>query len=285
MSVHWPQTLVKEIARRRCVFFLGAGVSSSAEDDQGKRPKGWIEFLSGAAELIHDSAGRVIVKNLVEEKRYLLALQAIRSEVDGADYHEFLNTHLNNQAFQPKSLHDVILKLDSRIVITTNFDKIYEKYCLSTSSEGFKVIPYDSESLADELRSDTRLIIKAHGTIDNIQKMVFTKAEYHEAKRDYPQFYEILKAIFLTSTVVFIGCSLEDPDVQLVLEDVHIAASSQRPHYALVKQGEHSKYMVTDWSDAYNIKALTYGPEYSDLTTSLEELLQQVEQQRLLHQN
>jgi len=34
----------------------------------------------------------------------------------------------------------------------------------------------------------------------------------------------MLKALFLTNTVLFIGCGLNDPDVVLLLEDVKISA-------------------------------------------------------------
>ncbi|WP_445730680.1 SIR2 family protein [Methylocystis sp. IM2] len=137
------------------------------------------------------------IGRFITERKYLLALQAIKDEVDPGDYQELLNQNFNEPVFEASKLHEIIFALDSRLVITTNFDKIYEKHCLNVSTEGFKVIPYNSTSLADELRSDTRLIIKAHGSIDEISAMIFTRGQYHSAKRDNPGFYGLLKAIFL----------------------------------------------------------------------------------------
>jgi hypothetical protein len=45
----------------------------------------------------------------------------------------------------------------------------------------------------------------------------------------------VLDALFITSTVLFVGYGLADPDVQLVLENATIAARSAHPHYALVE--------------------------------------------------
>jgi hypothetical protein len=45
----------------------------------------------------------------------------------------------------------------------------------------------------------------------------------------------VLDALFLTNTVLFIGYSLSDPDIQLLLENATIAARSAHPHYALVE--------------------------------------------------
>lgn len=268
----WPDALVGEVARRRCVLFLGAGVSASALAGTGARPKDWGQFLTDACSLVRDGDKAEKIRRLVEERRYLLALQAINQESDAGDYQQFLGREFNNPGFLPSDLHRTILAIDSRIVITTNFDKIYERLCLSDGSEGYKVLPYYSDSLGDELRSDTRLIVKAHGTIDDVQKMVFTKSEYHAAKKKHPEFYSMLRAIFLTHTAIFIGCSLDDPDLLLTLEDVRITASGTRPHYVLVKEGANSSWELRDWQESYNIKALEYGPDYPDLTVALQDL-------------
>lgn len=280
--IEWPQTLVNEIARRRCILFLGAGVSASTKNSDGESPKEWKSLLTSAAELISDENKKNDVKQLITNNKLLIALQAISREVDAGDYHQLLNLSFNNGTFVPSKLHKVIFELDSRIVITTNFDKIYERYCLSTSTEGFKVIPYYSDSLADEIRSDNRLIIKAHGTIDEVAKMVFTKAEYHNAKEKYASFYSILRALLLTNTCIFIGCSMDDPDVLLLLEEVKFIANSKKSHYALFKEGSISSYIKEDLLSSYNIKCLEYSPSHRNLVTDLKNLLEQVEAKRVL---
>jgi hypothetical protein len=107
--------------------------------------------------------------------------------------------------------------------------------------------------------------------------MIFTKAEYHAAKEHYASFYSILKALLLTNTCIFIGCSMDDPDVLLLLEEVRITANSKRPHYALLKAGSHSAYVKEDLALAYNVKALEYGPDHSDLVTDLHDLKAQID--------
>ncbi|MES2818675.1 MAG: SIR2 family protein [Pseudomonadota bacterium] len=279
--ITWPNMLVTEVARRRCILFLGAGVASSAKTEEGTRPLTWKEFLTAAANLA-PMVHRPEIESLISDKKLLLALQAIRDQADAGDYQALLDKCFNNAAFIPSDLHRTIFSLDSRLVITTNFDKIYEKHCLTASTEGFKVIPYYSSSLGDEIRSDTRLIIKAHGSIDDISKMVFTKAEYHTAKELYSSFYSILKALLLTNTCIFIGCGMDDPDVLLLLEEVRITANPKRPHYALLREGSHSGFVKSDLASSYNIKVLEYGPEHSDLISDLEALLELVEGKRAI---
>lgn len=273
----WPKTLVNEVASRRCILFLGAGIAASAKDKFGLSPMSWKNFLLSAKDLVSDIPTKTQIQNLVEQNKLLLALQAISDEADIGDYRGFLDECFNNGTFEPSELHQIIFSLDSRLVITTNFDKIYEKHCLTASTEGFKVIPYYSNSLVDEIRSDTRLIIKAHGSIDDVSKMVFTRAEYHEAKKTYSTFYSILKALLLTNTCIFIGCSMDDPDVLLLLEEIKMTANTNRPHYALLRENSHSSFDKKDLLSTYNVKALEYGPDHSELIPALNELYEKVE--------
>ena len=43
--IEWPDLLIDAIARRRCVLFLGSGISANAKNIDGKKPPTWAEFL------------------------------------------------------------------------------------------------------------------------------------------------------------------------------------------------------------------------------------------------
>ena len=43
--IEWPRDLVRDIAARRSVVFLGAGVSRNAANISGVHPRGWTDFL------------------------------------------------------------------------------------------------------------------------------------------------------------------------------------------------------------------------------------------------
>lgn len=280
--MQWPNQLVREIARRRCVFFLGAGVSASADFDGGNRPKTWGEFLSDAVTLLEDGQEKSEVLSLIAAKNYLLALQAIHQHADRSEYDALLRACYNNPAHRAGDIHKAIHRLDSRIVVTTNFDKIYENYCESAAIDGsgYNTVTYYDSSLGELIRSDARVIIKAHGTISNIPKIVFSRSQYHAAKKENSRFYTILQSLLITNTCVFIGCGMDDPDINLLLEDVKIASSSSYPHYVLTKNGEQSQIKLNDWRDTYNIKPLEYGNEYADLIPAVLDLVDQVEELR-----
>ncbi|MCL8034387.1 SIR2 family protein, partial [Pseudomonas aeruginosa] len=63
------------------------------------------------------------------------------------------------------------------------------------------------------------LIIKIHGSVDSTDKLIFTRKDYSEARTKYRNFYQIIEALSLTHTFIFIGCGTNDPDIRLLLED------------------------------------------------------------------
>ena len=267
----FPDSLINEFARGRCVLFLGAGISATAMSDNGKHPPDWNKFINGAITLIKSK------KIQKEASRYLragsntLALQSIINASSRADYLEYVEQHFNNPQYKPSKVHATIAELGAKIVITTNFDLIFDNYCRNVAGQGFKIITYDNESLPDALRSDASLIIKAHGTIDNPQNMIFSKADYHRAKKYFGRFYEILKAIFITNTIIFLGCGMADPDLLEILEEEKITSTQEKPHYLLTTSGQ-SETQKKDLLDSYNVETLVYGRNHSDLLPKLEEL-------------
>jgi len=285
-----PNSLVKELAARRCILFLGAGIPASCTNGKGTAFKTWKDFLIAAASLVKDGPKRAIVDNLIAEKHALLALQAIRDFADPGDYLNFLKDEFNDAGVTASALYHHIVNLDAKIVITTNFDRIYETYCWSLSSttnSAYLALLYNSDSLFDELRSDSRLIIKAHGSIGDPSTMIFTRQEYHQAKARFAHFYELLQALFLTNTIVFLGCSLTDPDISLLLEDVKIitkqdSSKPTRTHYAFQREGEKDEIAVSDLLRTYNVKVISYGPNYKDLEPALKQLVEQVTGQRAI---
>lgn len=43
--IDWPENLIDAVAKRKCVLFLGAGISANSCNDVGKHPATWESFL------------------------------------------------------------------------------------------------------------------------------------------------------------------------------------------------------------------------------------------------
>lgn len=282
--MNWPKSLVTEIAHRRCIIFLGSGASAgSVSSVDSKRPPTWKSFLDQIISLIqgHDDK-KAIINELIQKDRYLEAAEVIYELVPKPDYNQFIKSELDLPKYQPSKIHEIVLDLDPKIVITTNYDKIYDNYCTTGgSSDGYNISKYYESHLVDNLRSPTRVIIKAHGCVSDPAKIVLTKSQYFKARKDYSNFYKVLDALFLTHTILFIGYSLNDPDIQLVLENVNIMAPSDHPHYFVIGD-DMEDILKRSNKNSYNIEFIEFpSGNFNELNTGLAELSDKVQEIRM----
>ncbi len=277
--MNWPNNIVEELAYRRCIIFLGSGISATSKNDEGKSPETWAEFLNNIKNKMKNpnADDKDFVNNMLEQKNYLLALQAISDLCDPGEYSSYLKDHYLRGGYKPSEIHKIIKDLDSKIVITTNFDKIYDSLCKEPE---YVTLEYtDTRSIISSIKAPESIIIKAHGSIDDTEKIIFTAKQYYSAQQQYPEFYHLLSALFLTHTVLFLGYSLNDPDINLLLQFLHNTANSSCPHYLVDKTG-NKKQIKKHWKDTYNVSVIEYGDDYDMLCSCLTDLRDQVAQLR-----
>lgn len=270
----WPAQLVRDFERRRVALFVGSGVSRNSVGADGvTRPKGWEQFLRDAA------VGRGMLPRIqayLQARDYLTALDIIRHGMHRDDYVELVRAEYLTPAFAPAAIHEAIYRLDCKLVLTPNFDKIYDIYAGEKSRGTIDVKEYHYQQLAEYIRGDRAVVIKTHGSVDTATKMIFGRKDYASARVNYAHFYDILRAIVLTHTLLFIGCGTDDPDIRQLLEDINFGAIGSRAHYFVAAQGALSRDLQTVLSDTMNLRVLEYdypvAGDHRALTTGLEEL-------------
>ena len=132
------------------------------------------------------------------------------------------------------------------------------------------------------IRSSGRVILKIHGTIDSPDNLIFTRAEYAEARTKYATFYEVLEALALTHTFVFLGCGVNDPDIKLLLEDTLFKHNSSRRHVMLLPSRALHSSVIKVTQDTMNLNIIKYSPKdgHKELLDSLINLNTLVENER-----
>lgn len=185
-------------------FFVGAGVSA----------------LSGAPTwkaLIDDIAKQLGVdyeKNNPNEylKLAQMFFYSLPPKTQVSSYYEFIDEHLNAAKCVPNGIHKALLSFHPASFITTNFDDLIEdaaiKNCLS-----YKVIAKDAEV---PLIHGDRFILKIHGDLKH-KNIVFKEEDYLNYSENFKLIETLLKSIFSTNTVIFIGYGLNDYNIKLVL--------------------------------------------------------------------
>ena len=83
--INWPEDVVEDIARRRCVLYLGSGVSANSVNEKGETPATWGDFLNSVIENKKGTLGEHYgtIKELIREKDFLLACEVLASAVEG----------------------------------------------------------------------------------------------------------------------------------------------------------------------------------------------------------
>ncbi|WP_169800668.1 SIR2 family NAD-dependent protein deacylase [Archangium gephyra] len=275
-----------EIAERRCILVLGAGVSAGSKSltTPPRRPATWKQFLTNSLKFVRVKTDADEAERLIAKDQLLDAAQIIVDGMDDADFSKFIRDELATPRFQPSKIHEIILDIDPKIVVTFNYDEIYDMYCKQgKAQEGYNICRYYDSHAINDIRSTIRSILKAHGCVSDPSKVVLSRSQYFNARRNYPSFYAILDALFLTNTLLFIGTSLGDPDIQLVLENVNISAPSSHPHYALVEEGRHSSIKAA-MRKTYNLELIEYPAGQHDVAeAALEELKNSVLGYRFTH--
>ncbi|MCE0558699.1 SIR2 family protein [Motilimonas sp. E26] len=279
----WPKALIEELASRRCIVFLGAGASagSSNQDTPPKSPPTWKELLDGIKSIASNEASKPIADSLIAKEKYLDAAEVLFGSINSADFASYIREVMAEPRYQASDIHEYVLNLDPKIVVTTNYDDIYDNYCKSGKEQGlYNVCKYYESHLVSDLRSPVRQIIKAHGCITDPSKIVLTRSQYFQERQNYPNFYKVLDALFLTNTLLFLGYSLSDPDIQLMLENSNITYKASHPHYALVEEGMEESIKKA-YKEAYNIYFIEFpSGDFARANEILEELVQLVNTRR-----
>lgn len=290
MSDFWPNDLVQALSQRRGVIFLGAGASASCISETGQRQPGWTALLEDLAQSLTGDDLDAFKEALVKS-RLLDAAQIIVDAVSASALHDRLISLFANNLIKPSSLYASVNLIDQPVVMTTNYDRMFERYWendlnepLSGPKPPLMVSSYYENDVVDNLRSDRPSLLKLHGTVEKPRQAVLSRSQYSKAKYEHANFFRVVSALMLTRPMLFVGCGFNgDPDIDLLLEDAAFTAQSTSPHYALVAKGRHPSE-VKSLHSAFNIVLLEYDNEsgdHSQMLVKMEELAGLVNDNRL----
>jgi len=277
--IDWPDDLVRDIGARRSVLFLGAGVSRNAQNEHGVHPREWSDYLDHLASRISDVGQAAEVRQCIKDADLLTACELARKYLSPSTFKTEMLQEFSGNAYRHAKIHDDLSRVDSRLVMTSNFDKLYENRANQLQHNTVIVKSYYDKDVADVFRRQDRVVIKVHGTIDAPDETIFTRSQYAIARRDYGHFYQLLRGLFVTHTFVFLGASMRDPDMQLLLEDHAYRFEGARPHYMAMPENSARTGILRVLEETMNLKALVYDPadNHKALADSVAELVGKVE--------
>lgn len=255
MAVDWPHTLVREIAERRVVLFIGAGVSKSARPEMPS----WPALLRALAEKARRVKDRELINKLIRTDRLLDAAELANSLLIPAERRAFLEEKFRINPVPVSEIYRNLLDLDCKVCITTNYDQFIEKNFehFSGGEIAYQVRTYRYDNFLADLRSPSRTILKLHGCITEPAQVVLDRQSFFRARYGNPGIYDAVTALSTVNTILFMGYSITDPDIQIVLEGVHARATTDHTHYALVSKFEHPS-LRSALGATYNVTFIEY---------------------------
>lgn len=111
----------------------------------------------------------------------------------------------------PNKIHDMIYALHPNHILTTNYDNLLEQEAVKVG-RNFSVINADNAVSS----APSSYIIKVHGDFSS-SNFVLKEQDYLDYEQNYKLIDKLVKTIFSTNLVIFIGYSLQDYNIKLIL--------------------------------------------------------------------
>lgn len=216
-----PKQLFDDIKDGKCIPIIGSGFSKNAIVPHGSMPL-WkdlgdyfadelgISYSDNPLDSISDYCSKYKKAVLIEKLRELLLISKAT----------------------PGNSHISFAKLYFKKIITTNFDFLIEK-AFNVLNKPFQVIASEVQ-LSINYSSEITQIIKIHGDFNHPNKMVITEEDYDIFLNQNPLLTTYITSLLINMTPLFIGYSLNDPDIRHLLKVIHSRLGQlQRPAYTL----------------------------------------------------
>ena len=237
--------LVSYVRERRCVLFVGAGLSRPAGYP------GWGDLMRHVVEGTHaqlgDAARKDELESLLAQYKFAEVADQCRTLLGRTFFGRMLRDQLARPASPPEATHRAIVQTPYACIVTTNFDTLLEDAFARWSDFGIPKAPTGME-LAQHgtlLLDGAFFILKAHGTIHDDDSMVFTSEDYRRITHANPAFQAVMSSLLLTHAVLFVGYSLSDPNFRLLLDSQLTTFGSEAPpRYALMENVSASERAI-----------------------------------------
>jgi len=246
-----PPELIQSIKNNKCILFVGSGLSAKVKRSSNKGLPLWGSFLE---ELLVWSKsknamfwnGPEEIEAIIKKGNYLLAAQELQECISLGEFAEFLNSVFRDKKVIPTETHKNIFKTPFRAILTTNYDTLLEgAYALTHEGQmPIKFTQEDLQTISSPLRSEDFFLFKIHGDIDRPESIVLGSKSYNQILFRTPEYLHFLETLFTTHTVLFIGFSGNDIDLDFVTDRLAtIYSRTLNKHYILLP---NDKYNLTE---------------------------------------
>lgn len=257
-----PKELIQYFNTRKASLFVGAGLSKAVGLPD------WYTLLNELIERVESvidnskdlcSEFRDLIKN---SENFLAVAQDLREKLGQDEFNKYVRERFVDQRPEPNETYKIIVDLPYNYVITTNYDYLIEDAFAYVHRRAAKKYTYkQAQAMADNIWNGYPFILKAHGDADEPDAIILTDKDYRNVIHAEIGYKSILQVLFTTNTILFLGTSLTDPELKLLLGFLRNAYHEGGPkHYALMDQTKITNILAERWRKDYGINIIKYDP-------------------------
>lgn len=151
----------------------------------------------------------------------------------------------------PNKIHDLIFALHPNHILTTNYDNLLEQEAVKVG-RNFSVINADNTVSSAPSSS---YIVKVHGDFSS-SNFVLKEQDYLDYEQNYKLIDKLVKTIFSTNLVIFIGYSLQDYNIKLILNWVKNVQADSFIKPVFIHIGDPLSELELDYQDKRGLRVL-----------------------------
>jgi SIR2-like domain len=273
-----PDNLKTAYREKRCAVLVGAGASV------GAGLPSWRDFLLS---MIAEAKGHRVISDekaaeyealAADTSKYLMVAAGLKEDLS-AYFDEFIDKTIMAPKPQPTDLHRALTKADRlQFVVTTNYDIVIEQAYRAAGMYDVSVCTFtDSGEVQRRLSKREFFILKAHGDASRVGNgIILTEIDYRNIIYRQRAYQSLLSAMFTMFTIVFVGASLADPEIKLLLSYIADAFSptSGPSHYALMAEEDLTNVEKDRWLRDMKVQLIpvSRSDNYVEVTQFIEAL-------------
>lgn len=272
-----PNSLKEAYRDKRCAVLVGAGASKGAGLPLWGELLGRLVATAESDALIDKARADMYRGLLARPEKFLMVAAAIKSEL-GPIFDETVERIFVNSGAKPTDLHRALVGLDKlAFMLTINYDSLIEDAFQDAGKKISANSFVDAGDVHRRLSKREFFLLKAHGDANRVGNgIVLTEVDYRALLYGNPGYRSILSVMFTMYSIVFVGASMADPEINLLLGYIADAFSSTSGpvHYALLADEDITEAERERWMKDFKVHIIkiSKADDYKELTEFIQVL-------------
>lgn len=216
------EEMKESLKKNKLVIFVGAGISKNSGVPT------WGQMVRTFAERMDYPVERLSTDEYIRIPQYFYGMD----ETEGHRHYYDTLREIISPAAEPNILNELIVKIHPKHIVTTNYDKL-----MDAAATDYEIIRQDRDLLKAHANN---YLIKMHGDIDNIEKVVFKETDYLQYSESHRLMETFLKSLLIDHVFLFVGYSLNDYNLNTFTSWIEFIAQEMN-----VKKEMHKNFFLS----------------------------------------